>query len=294
MFIMKAIFTLLALGITSISVAISQLSPQAAHASGPCADSCNLAQHRAATHQTMPMSHMVAMDMSTPTPRPAASSAAQPQSEPRGAAADTMMQSMNDQHMANGGHMQMTMSRAASADDRRRADEILAALRKAIEPYKDYRIAEMAGYKQFLPQVPQPMYHFTSWTNAYQNEFSFDPARPTSLMYKTVPGGYELVGAMYTAPARSTDDQLNARVPLSIATWHLHTNLCLPPADKRNDMWSARPQFGLAGSITTADACAQAGGTFKPVIYNWMVHVWPFETDPSKVWATEEHPGAMK
>jgi len=37
----------------------------------------------------------------------------------------------------------------------------------------------------------------------------------------------------------------------------------------------------------------QAGGTFKPVIYNWMLHVWPLETDPSKVWATEEHPGSM-
>ena len=52
-------------------------------------------------------------------------------------------------------------------------------------------------------------------------------------------------------------------------------------------------QFGLAGSITTAQACEAAGGSFKPVIYNWMVHVWPFETDPAKIWATEEHPGIM-
>ena len=52
-------------------------------------------------------------------------------------------------------------------------------------------------------------------------------------------------------------------------------------------------QFGLAGSITTQAQCEAAGGQFIPVIYNWMVHVWPFETDPSKVWASEEHPGVM-
>jgi hypothetical protein len=125
------------------------------------------------------------------------------------------------------------------------------------------------------------------------NVFSFDPARPTSLMYKRVSGGYELVGVMYTAAEQATQDQLNERVPLSIATWHLHTNLCLPPPGQQVKWVGPGAQFGLAGSITTAQACEAAGGSFKPVIYNWMVHVWPFETDPSKIWATEEHPGIM-
>jgi len=245
-------------------------------ATGPCADSCNIADHTKATRQTVAMGDMPGMSSES---MPGMNSTSSP------AAAD--------QRMSHGAHMTMTMPRPASAADQARADHILSALRTAIAPYKDYRTAESAGYVPFLPQFPQPMYHFTNYANAVANVFSFDPARPTSLMYKRVPGGYELIGAMYTAPEKATDDQLNARVPLSIATWHLHTNLCLPPAGRHVSWTGPNPQFGLAGSISTASACEAAGGTFKPVIYNWMVHVWPFETDPSKAWASEEHPGVM-
>jgi hypothetical protein len=193
----------------------------------------------------------------------------------------------------HGAHMQMTPPRTASAADRARAAGILAALRAAIQPYQDYRIAEAAGYVPFHPEIPQPMYHFTNLRNAFLNQFSFDAARPTSLIYQPANGGYVLMGAMYTAPRNSTLDELNSRVPLGIATWHLHVNLCLPPSGMAREMLKPNPQFGLNGSITTADACAAAGGTFKPVVFGWMVHVWPFETDPTKVWATEAHPGVM-
>jgi hypothetical protein len=292
---------LLALSIVALVATCLAIAPHHARASKPCTTSCNIADHMTMHHSMgspgTPMHGMVAMvnmpGMGSAAPTPAPVGTAQPQQEPRGAAADAMMQSMNDDRMSHGGHMTMTMARAATPEEKQRAAAILSALRQAIEPFKDYRTAQAAGYKQFLPQLPQPIYHFTSWTNAFANEFSFDPARPTSLMYKAVPGGFELVGAMYTAPARFSNAQLNERVPLSVGTWHLHTNLCLPPADKRAEMWGPHPQFGLAGSITSADACTAAGGTFKPVIYNWMLHVWPLDSDPSKVWATEEHPGAM-
>jgi hypothetical protein len=282
-------FSLAAVVATCLAIA-----PQDARAGGPCSDACSIADHMA-MHHMVAMDDMPGMSGTRATPTPAASAGPQSQSQrpPQGAAGDAMLQSMNDMHMEHGGHMQMTANRPANAADQQRADQILAALRAAIGPYKDYRAAEAAGYQPFHAELPMPMYHFTNWANAMANVLSFDPARPTSLMYKRVPGGYELVGAMYTASERSTDDQLNARVPLSVATWHLHTNLCLPPGGQSGAMWGPHAQFGLQGSITTADACAQAGGTFKPVIYNWMVHVWPFETDPSKVWATEENPGAM-
>ena len=65
--------------------------------------------------------------------------------------------------------------------------------------------------------------------NALAAQFSFDPTKPTSLLYKKVNGEYQLEGAMYTAPKRFTEDQLNERIPLSIAHWHEHVNLCLPP-----------------------------------------------------------------
>jgi hypothetical protein len=280
-----------ALSLAALAATCLAIAPQDARAGGPCSDTCSIADHSAA-HHMVAMDDMPGMSSTHATPAP---SGVQPQAQQpaQGAAADAMLQSMNV-HMEHGGHMQMTAHRPANAADQQRADQILAALRTYIAPYKDYRAAEAAGYKPFHAELPQPMYHFTNYANAFANEFSFDPARPTSLMYKRVPGGYELVGAMYTASERSTDGQLDARVPLSVATWHLHTNLCLPPAGQNaGAMWGPHAQFGLQGSITTADACAQAGGTFKPVIYNWMVHVWPLETDPSKVWATEENPGAM-
>jgi hypothetical protein len=227
--------------------------------------------------------HMAAL-ASTPDMPPASAATAAPSMHMEigaGAMSQAMMM----------GHMRMSPSRPATAADRARAASIITALRAAIAPYTDYRVAEAAGYKPFHPEWPLRMYHFTNAHNALANEFSFDPTRPTSLMYKPVPGGYELVGAMYTAPRSATFDQLDARVPLSLATWHEHTNLCMPPPGMGARAFGPGATFGLAGSITTADACAQAGGTFVPVIYNWMVHVWPFETDPSKMWATADDPG---
>lgn len=196
--------------------------------------------------------------------------------------------------MSSHRHMRMTPPRSPTAEDRRKADAILARLRDAIAKYRDVDAAITDGYKQFLPNVPQRIYHFTSWKNALANEFGFDASRPTSLMYEKTGAGFKLVGAMYTAPKRSTLDDLDARVPLSIATWHEHTNFCAgPPGAQAKDYWGPGARFGLAGSIDTAADCAAAGGTFHPVLYNWMLHVWPFETDPARVWATEDHPGAM-
>ena len=88
---------------------------------------------------------------------------------------------------------------------------------------------------------------------------------------------------MYTMPKRATEDQLNARVPLSLAMWHLHTNLCMPPrAELRSADWT---KFGLHGSIASKDGCDAAGGRFSPVVFGWMVHVYPYEDSLDKIFA---------
>ena len=87
---------------------------------------------------------------------------------------------------------------------------------------------------------------------------------------------------MYTAPKRYTEDELDQRIPLSVAQWHEHVNFCIPPLGRWKEMRSPNPQFGLRGSITTQEACDAAGGTFRPVVFNWMVHVYPFEKDQAK------------
>ena len=179
-------------------------------------------------------------------------------------------------------HMKWTALRTEIPDDRARADALLAALRTSIEKYKDWHVAMDEGYKPFHPELPLEEYHFTNYGRAIEAMFRFDPTKPTSLLYKRTAGGWELVGAMYTAPRRFSEDRLNERVPLSVARWHVHVNLCVPKAHPWLADWT---KFGPDGSIATADACEAAGGRFVPQVFGWMVHVYPFETDAEKIWA---------
>lgn len=193
------------------------------------------------------------------------------------------MQTMAHGHHMDSAHMRMTPVRPATAEDRSRADQIAATLSDAIEKYKDYRVALTDGFRIFMPNLPQTQYHFTNYWNGYLEGFTFDPARPTSLLYRKTKDGYELIGAMYTAPRTASLAELDERVPLGVARWHQHTNLCMP---KRGEAAHADwTKFGLTGSISTEEVCKEAGGRFYPVIFGWMVHVYPLESSPAKVWA---------
>jgi len=191
-------------------------------------------------------------------------------------------------HMhGNSAHMHMTAQRPTAPGDEQRADKMVSQLRAGIEKYEDYHVALKDGYKIFLSNLPQPEYHFTNYWNGFLEAFNFDPVRPTSLLYKKTVNGYELVGTMYTMPKRAAEEQLNQRVPLSVATWHLHTNLCTPPKDERRT--ADYTKFGLKGSITTQESCDAAGGRFFPVIFGWMVHVYPDEDSPQRIFAMHHH-----
>jgi hypothetical protein len=188
-------------------------------------------------------------------------------------------------------HMTMTKVAPMRAGDAARAAAIADTLKRAIEKYRDYHVALDEGFTIFLARVPQKVYHFTSKPNALAALFSFNPSRPTSLLYRKTTDGYELVGAMYTAPKRYTPAELNERVPLSVAEWHMHTNLCLPPVGQEQAMLPAGnvpSRFGLRGTIATEDACKAAGGRFHPTVFGWMVHVSPWEKNPALVWGTHE------
>lgn len=196
---------------------------------------------------------------------------------------EAAMHDMAHMHHGDTLHMHMTSPRPQTPEDQKRAQEIVEQLRQAMERYKDYHVALNEGFRIFHPNLPQKEYHFTNYTNGFLEAFTFDPARPTSLLYKKTANGYELAGAMYTMPRRAKEEQLDERVPLSIATWHLHTNLCMPPKDQMGKAdWS---QFGLRGSIATQEACDAAGGRFHPVIFGWMVHVYPYEDSMDKIFA---------
>ena len=197
------------------------------------------------------------------------------------------MHSMEARHMDMGPHMKMTSLRETQPGDQEKTVQVVQAARKTAEKYENYKAALSDGYMIFLPNLPQKQYHFTNYWYAFRAATQFDPEHPTSLLYEKHGDDYKLIGVMYTAPKYATEDQLNERIPLSIAQWHAHVNLCVPPADKKREAWGPDARFGLSGSIATKTECESAGGKFIPQIFGWMVHVYPFEQDQESIWSVE-------
>jgi hypothetical protein len=132
-------------------------------------------------------------------------------------------------------------------------------------------VALADGYRIFLPNVPQKQYHFTNYWYAFEAALHFDPDHPTSLLYEKHGNDYKLIGVMYTAPKNASEEELDRRIPLSIAQWHAHINMCVPPEEKRRELWGPHPKFGLAGSISTKEECEAAGGRFVPQMAGWCM-----------------------
>ena len=187
------------------------------------------------------------------------------------------------------GHMYLSQPHSSQPGDGAKAAEIVAAAKTAMAPYQDYHKALADGYRIFLPNVPQPLYHFTNYENGREARNHFDPLKPTSLLYrKTQDGGYTLIGAMYTDRVDAGEDELNARIPLSVARWHQHVNFCKAPPDQVAGYFGANAKFGLMGSISTREACEAQGGTFLPHVFGWMVHVYPYESDSKGIWSIDD------
>jgi hypothetical protein len=219
--------------------------------------------------------------------------------------------------MGMSAHMVMTPSRPQTPEDIARAHDVLDTLRHALAGYHDSRVALAQGYRIFLPTVPQEVYHFSDYRASSQEYMGrFDPAHPGSLLYvKNSTGDYVLVGAMYSAPADYSVEQLDALIPLSVAHWHAHTNICLPNGITLNDVMrgdvhgtqidmpgmlpvSSSPsapainerlgfladgRFGFTGKIADEAGCEAAGGHMLKQAFGWMVHVYPFNGDDLKV-----------
>src|SRR5215472_5525888 len=79
----------------------------------------------------------------------------------RGGAA--AMHAMEGHHMDMGPHMKMTGLRPLHPGDQQRAEKVAVAARSVAEKYRDYKVALADGYRIFLPDVPQKMYHFTNY-----------------------------------------------------------------------------------------------------------------------------------
>jgi len=199
---------------------------------------------------------------------------------------DTEMAAMSSGVLSAGPHLTVTPRWAASAGDAARADSVVQEARDALARYADVGAAERDGYRMFAPKLKrQKVYHYSLRSNAVRSMSAFDPTRPTALLYQPQPNGsVRLIGAMYTAPASLSLEELNERIPLSVAQWHQHTNICVPPGGLK--AWKAGSRdkrFGPGGSITTEEACTAAGGTFRAGSRTWMVHANVF-LEGAAVW----------
>jgi hypothetical protein len=209
-------------------------------------------------------------------------------------------------------HMVMTPPRTRTDADIERAHQVLEALRHSLARYSDYRVALAHRMSIFMPSVPQDVYHFTDFSaagNEYRGRHDLD--HPGSLLYKRDGDGFRLVGAMYSASPGASMDELDTVVPLSVASWHEHVNICLPADLTLNDLlrgdiganetneagflpiannpsaisinqrlgFMADGRFGFTGKISSAPACESAGGHFIPLAFGWMVHAYPFAGD---------------
>ena len=199
---------------------------------------------------------------------------------------DGMMMSMDDSTIATG-HLVLTPHWEEQPGDRERAERLVTEARAALQKYQDLTLAERDGYHRFAPMVKrQRVYHYSNRTNAFKARRTFDPAAPTALLYQpSSDGSLKLIGAMYTAPADLSLEELNQRIPLSIAQWHEHSNLCLPPGMSRRDTSPPVPlsMKWRGGPLTTEEACTAAGGEFRRGMRAWMVHVNMFE-EGERVW----------
>jgi hypothetical protein len=199
------------------------------------------------------------------------------------------MSSMGPSMAAMACHMYVTPLRPEQPGDKEKARAVVDAVTSTMEKYKDYRKAIADGYLQANPEVKQPQYHFNNEAYARAADAHFDPSKPTSLLYISTPTQtFKLEGVMFTARPNATEDELNQRIPLSVAHWHKHINFCTAPADRVKEYHGDHPKFGMFGSIHTREACEAEHGTFMPTVFTWMIHVFPYEDDPREVFSMDD------
>ncbi len=181
------------------------------------------------------------------------------------------------------GHTRMSAERT-TLDERQRAhlQRLVDYLRASLVKYRDVRYAAAAGY---LPEGEDvqvgSLKHFVNAANLRANWRHLDPDKPMAVLYRRTATGFELVGAMFSAPISASMDDLDRRIPLVFGHWHAHRNICVPHQGRTLTREEQRA-FGFSGSINTQASCEAAGGVFLDNVYGWMVHVYPFERDVAK------------
>jgi hypothetical protein len=183
------------------------------------------------------------------------------------AAGATRLAAQSDESSMAHPHMAFTAARAGTPEDSARALAVVDRLRAAIAPYQTLADAEKAGYhsRRDIEMVKDgKLLHAAKWPRRPGQTQAFDPAAPQALLYRRGSDGeFHLAGGMFVAPPGATANDLDAMIPLSVAHWHQHTNICVT---------GNRRSFKLVPRATTAEECQKAGGRFRAES-RYMVHV---------------------
>jgi hypothetical protein len=195
-----------------------------------------------------------------------------------------------------GDHMQVSVKAPAQPGDSARAAHIEAIAKSVVAHYRDPATAVRDGYQPFFDSGKMGAeIHYVNLRYSAQERAHIDYEHPGAILYKRTPQGMIAVGVMYSAEPDADAAQLNARVPLSIAPWHRHIDICKARGVPLTEQDQSGSKFGFRGSIHTEDACDQADGSWLPVVFGWMTHVYPDQTDPASVWGgTDMQMAGMK
>ena len=60
-----------------------------------------------------------------------------------------------------------------------------------------------------------------------------DQKKADAVVEAKTPDGYKLVGAMHTDRVEATEEEIDDRIPLSVARWHQHINFCKAPGSQK-------------------------------------------------------------
>ena len=179
------------------------------------------------------------------------------------------------------GHMQMSLKGDPGPGDQALATQILGAANAVLAHYSNVDTALRDGYKPFFPsgKIGEEI-HYTNYRYRRLEQQHINYSRPSSVLYKRTAEGLKAIGVMYTAPAGSTPEQLNAIAPLSLATWHRHVDFCGGPKSlPKSEQFGPHARFGPQGSLHTKEECTAAHGLWIPVVLEWMTHVYPNEPE---------------
>lgn len=175
---------------------------------------------------------------------------------------------MSSQALPSGPHIQLAQKQTHTAEDEQRSNTLLQNIRNNLSQYLDYCKALQDGYLPVVPTIKQDVYHFASSYVPKSDSKVLDTIHPAALLYVQVDGIYQLIGAMYMAPAQLSEEQLDTLFPVGIIPWFKHVNYCLPQNGQQ-----ATPSIK---AITTASACGRVGGTFTAQPYGWMIQIYAF------------------